>query len=370
MPKLHTLSYPAPGVNASLSWREQLNESICGQEQMHQAVQPISRVATVVSGGSNFEAAEHQPGVNNHRCYCARNALRYHHVQHDFLNGSGVHRMFNKMWAVMHALEATQMGEWVFWVDRDVVFTNMSAPPREYVERAMATHPTPADCQLVMAPSLEAGVVLFRKTCWTMALLNDWWQRRFQCVKPPQFDQIPLILTLLNKFDFDHTVLNASSPLIRHRGDHGQSLANPFCSTWGHQKDVQYKWGTRARAWLLNASTRPASPLCVLPENWESKAFGRPLHHFAGSAQHAPIKKCWKLAEAPWRHAVNEEAAAKFCSRHSSHDVPACAVVAPARVQPPPPPLAPPPSSPPKLRSSKVVRIDGHMQQAQGHKHT
>ena len=188
--------------------------------------------------------------------------------------------------------------------------------------------------------------------------VNYWWQRRYQCVKPPQFDQIPLILALLHSFDFDHTVQNASSPLVRHRGDHGHSLANPHCASWGHQKDVQLKWGIRSRNWLLNASTRSRSRLCVLPSNWESRQFGTILHHFAGSAQHAPIKKCWKLAEAPWRRAAQEEEAARFCHRHNLHDVPACAFATPAR-QSPPSPFAPPPSSPPKSRS-RVGRADGH----------
>ena len=103
----------------------------CSMPEPSYHIEPL--VVALVTGGSS---AMVMPSLRNQQCYSQLHGLRLHYVQHDFVKGSGLHGMFNKMFSVKHALQAVPMGSWVLWVDQDVFFTNMSARVVDVIRRA------------------------------------------------------------------------------------------------------------------------------------------------------------------------------------------------------------------------------------------
>ena len=92
------------------------------------------------------------------------------------------------------------------WVDRDVFFIDSRVSIMDVVNRARAQRQTPSDCNiLVSGDTLNAGVVLFRKTCWTMRLLDQWFDRihKPNCIKPPWFDNTPMVFAVLAMLGYE-----------------------------------------------------------------------------------------------------------------------------------------------------------------------
>jgi len=340
VPDVVQLDYPPEDFNSSVAWLEQVRDQICSEEREREALgvglnlskrsimkQHRARLnltshdrprIVVVTGGSGFRESEHGPAVANQRCYCAQHGYHYHHVQHDFTKGKNIHPMFNKMFSVVHAMASVPLGSWVFWVDRDVIFTNMSVPVSVTINDAKRFRPTPDTCQMVTDTSYCAGQVLFRSSCWTMKFISDWFDRRDHppgCMYvAPQFDQIPFILTLLA----DATA-NDASIMYRAPVNKNTSLLYPNCKSWAGSMRLahQIAWGGPARDRVQKLSHRAGSPLCPLPDGpdpWKH------LQHFLGMKSHSNVRNCFARHNAQWRNVSGNASAHKltrFCHSYA-----------------------------------------------------
>lgn len=223
------------------------------------------------------------------------------------------------MFSVVHAMASVPLGSWVFWVDRDIFFTNMSVPISETIKDAKRFRATPDACQMVTDTSYGAGQVLFRSSCWTMKFISDWFDRRDHppgCMYvAPQFDQIPFVLTLLA----DATA-NDASIMYRAPGNKNKtSLLYPNCKSWAGSMRLahQIAWGGPARDRVQNLSHRAGSPLCPLPDGhypWKH------LQHFLGMKSHSTVRNCFARHNAQWRNVSGNASAhrlTRFCNSYA-----------------------------------------------------
>ena len=293
-----THRYPAPHINASIAWWDRASAAVCsGQTGSFYTEQ----AAAVVSGGSNYDEARDGGAVNNHRCYCNTQKIRYHHVQHDFLVGSTLFPMINKMFAIKHALHhhSTPYGSWVMWVDRDVFFIDSRVSIMDVINRARAQRQTPSDCNiLVSGDTLNAGVVLFRKTCWTMRLLDQWFDRihKPNCIKPPWFDNTPMVFAVLAMLGYEKEHPNG----ITLNGER-QNVLQPNCNRWTQEKTRSFKWRNDASAYINNRSAVAGSRVCISRGKGLNPGAGYQHVHFAGKSTHLSLDRCNKEASEVWK---------------------------------------------------------------------
>lgn len=224
--------------------------------------------------------------------------IGYHHVEYDFLKGSQQHAMFNKMFSIMHAMEAAPYGSWILWVDRDVLFINTSVSIREMVEHAQAARTTPSDCSIVVSTSVNAGIVLYRKTCWTMRML-DYWLRRTReddglCGRVTHgYDQVVFTFALLELLGWKEAYSRdpklalslTSVPLSLPQ----QNLTYPKCSAWVWHKSLLTGWLIASHTFIVNRSASAGSRVCTSKGN---PGFGYLLLHFIQSSTHIHTKFC------------------------------------------------------------------------------
>ena len=332
VPELATLQYPEPNINATVAWFERLTSATCqtaGQDVSSAFTQPFSAFVpedertkttahqsetfTVVTGGSNFDPAAHEPTLRNQRCYCAQHGIRLHHVDHDFLQGStGVHPMFNKMLSLLHGLETAPMDSWVVWVDRDILFSDMSVHIKELVKAAYRRRTTPADCHVVVRGSFEAGIFFVRKSCWAMRFLRDWWSRRNQCSNhPPEFDQVPFLLSMLGAVGYvDQRVDGKVKECPKHM--YTCDLLDPQCHRWVTDINRHTSWGKKARGFITERTTRAWTRICPFEGSYMNSTTV-PWNHFLGQKAHPQVRQCFRATEAHWRkHSSAHEACATF----------------------------------------------------------
>ena len=296
------MEYPPTGnLSASVEWLKQARAAVCAStdRRLGRVDGGAARVASIVTGGSKFNETLHSAAVNNQRCYCEQHGIRLHHVMHDFC-GRGSTALnavphFNKVFAIAHAMahESVAPGEWVMWVDRDVLFANLSAPASHVLERELARRPAAgANCHLVaggMRGGMNNGVLFLRKSCWAMKLLEAWFELR-QCMKPPLYDQTAYVIALMTELGYQPKKL-------------AQSLTAPNCNKWGHIKTRWMTWLGESAAYIRNASTSADSHVCLTDAQNPGQGPGEEqlLVHFLGIATFTSTRKCLHEAHRVWR---------------------------------------------------------------------
>ena len=311
---LPELTYPPSNLSASLAFIKRVHTETCLAERQYLLKRGDAHTC-IVSGGSNFVESEHRASYNNQRCYCARTGCRFHYVMHEFYaDAPYVHPMFNKLFSMVHALDAVPIGAWVLWVDRDVVFTNMTDSIDDIVRRTREAH-AGQDCHLIgEEEAIGAGSFLFRKTCWLLTLFSDWLSlkdRFWQCIRAPQYDQIPFLLAIVRALRYyeDPTIPDGFANFTSSGRPSSGDLANPLCHGWGHDRMLQVKWSARVQQWLRNATWRRDSRVCRLPPP-------KPYIHFAGQATHPPIVRCFQQYCHQWKHFTSFEAFKQTCDEY------------------------------------------------------
>lgn len=281
------LEYPASTFEASMAWWNATTRETCSKTPRPQ--QFGKGVMTLVTGGSGPVNIN---SFRNHRCYCLHHNMNIHYVQHEFLRGSSLHGMFNKMFSLKHALAAAPLDSWVLWADQDIFFTNISLSLVDVIHKSHAARQHRAPCHVVLSQSLNAGVGLFRKSCWTMRFLDRWLSLRERCSMAPLFDNGPMILAVMAE------LTEAADDAQRWGADglpQPAMVPMPGCSR-GH---AELQIG--AKDFAVNASQRGASPICFSPggfnAGWKP---GDLLVHLAGRATHLSVRSCYGAYMALW----------------------------------------------------------------------
>ena len=129
-------------------------------------------------------------------------------VRHDFLNSSLIAPHWNKVFAIKAALQEVADGDWIVWSDtKDVLIGNLEKPPDEWLHELLSIacplhhQRQPGHCHILVQGEdddmlFNNGVLLFRKSCWTMKFLDLWWSLLPRCAVRPFFDNGPFMFTI------------------------------------------------------------------------------------------------------------------------------------------------------------------------------
>jgi len=163
--------------SATLRAFEMVTETLCNADK-ETAWKPdksaqVSAIVTHVSGRGYRQKIS---GIlEQHAAYARR-----HGMQHiiDMSNYTRANRGWNGPFAAKMALRGASAGEWLLWIDAgDVLFTNGSASPSEFVKRARLGWPRA--CHFVYDHgSLNSGVYLIQRSCEGAMLLDHWYAMR------------------------------------------------------------------------------------------------------------------------------------------------------------------------------------------------
>ena len=300
--ELPSYRYPASRLSASLRWSKNATASVCHAER---GVLPLSqngdRIAAMVTGGDRYVSAFHEWSRRNQKCYCDRHSIIYHYVHHDFVNGS-IDGHFNKLFALKHALASRMVahGSWIVWVDQDLAFSNFTETMESSILQPLrANRPDQgAGCDLVLDETLNNGMLLLRKTCWIMQLIDVWLEERAMLPTcddlPPLFDSISFTTALIRQMGY---------PLVYDRPEDETKLRSPPCDRWRTWRKGESTWFREvALPWVRRAAPRHGSRVCPAAVQAGNTKF---IVHFAGAQRHREVFNCWREYRNAWSRVGN-----------------------------------------------------------------
>ena len=156
---------------------EMVTETLCSADKAATTPDKSAHVSAIVTHVSGRGYRQKISGIlEQHAAYARR-----HGMQHiiDMGNYTRAKRgSWNAPFAAKMALRGARAGEWLLWIDAgDVLFTNGSASPSEFVKRARLGWPRA--CHFVYDHgSLNAGVYLIQRSCEGARLLDHWYAMR------------------------------------------------------------------------------------------------------------------------------------------------------------------------------------------------
>ena len=267
----------------------------------------------------------------------------------NFVNGSGLNGMWNKLFHMKEALRDAPPGAWVLWVDSDVVFMNPALPLEAVLSRAVQARPKTAPrCELLLGGTLNAGGALFapslpyssgasarrafsrrrplslslsppvvivfalRSSCWAMRFLDLWLAYRDWCAWTPLLDNGPFAVVVAKAM---RGKLREHRPAPLHvRLDGLGELRRKFLSCpAGHRKHEPWCMdgleNIRKKctaAFDVGDLTGSSSPVCILGDGRENRESGPHdgrgfnerwypndlFAHFVGSI-YGDVRKCF-----------------------------------------------------------------------------
>lgn len=162
---------------ATLRAFEMVTETLCNDDtEATWKAGKSARVFAIVTHISGRRYRQKISGIlEQHAAYARR-----HGMQHiiDMSNYTRATRGWNGPFAAKMALRGASAGEWLLWIDAgDVLFTNGSASPSEFIKRARLGWPRA--CHFVYDHgTLNSGVYLIQRSCEGARLLDHWYAMR------------------------------------------------------------------------------------------------------------------------------------------------------------------------------------------------
>jgi len=303
------LQYPT----SAQSWSDTATRKVCAKNYIHRGSGPIEAIAT----GGNLPV--NMPTYRNQRCFCLHNSLQMHYVQHAFFNFTNKPSFaaFNKVFAIKHALQAVPMDSWVLWLDQDVFFVNMKSTLRDAIADAVRVRRAMSPCHLVLGAALNNGVMLLRKSCWTMRFLDLWFALRDECVRYPLYDQGPMLRAAMAGMALDLDGGNNSATITL---ETLREMQIPGCRSPIRSPS---SFTALARAFMNNHSKTSSVCLSTHPDFSQEPGMKNPnqlFAHLAGRAKHKSVLECYEAYMRAWPE--SRSALVESCATDGPLDLP------------------------------------------------
>ena len=280
----------------ALAHFEAATDRLCGDEEG--ASSDSTHLATVVTAttGAQSNSSLVALALSNQRTWSSRaGAAHVVDTRHYAAsNGTAVPPHFAKIFALKRALERAAPGQWVLWVDTDVIFTAGTAALASLAERLRRAHGK--GCQVFFDGGYwtNSGVILMQRSCAAARLLDAW-------LALTDFNQLAA-----DQGPFDLAVLHAVLGLTNATRSADVLRARP-CVREPPGGLVPCVDRARRRAPLQAAAARRVcGATSGLTTGWSQWTPGSLLAHFAGAGKQcmAPFARAFRDGDG-WREQPN-----------------------------------------------------------------